>query len=74
MNDQWKILVVDLLTTDGLQVCRVSERWIKDEKIICVPNYKGQRFDNAVKKHEIPNNQFHEYEYVKRKVCGNNLR
>ena len=56
--------------------CRFAEYLKGGSKMkkSCVPNYKGQRFDNAVKKHEIPNNQFHEYEYVKRKVCGNNLR
>ena len=73
MADDWKILVVDLFTTEGLQVCRVSERWIKDEKTMYVPNFKGQRFDNAVKNHEMPDNKYSEYEYVRRKVCGKNF-
>jgi hypothetical protein len=73
MGDDWKILVVDLFTTEGLQVCRVSERWIKDEKTIYVPNLRGPRFDKAVKNHEMPDNKYSEYEYVKRKVCGKNF-
>ena len=53
MDDDWKIPVDDLYTTEGLQVC---ERWIKYEKTIYVRNFKGQRFDNAVKNHEMPDN------------------
>lgn len=64
------VVGVDLLTEEGLQVCRVSERWVRDDKIVFVPNYKTPQYDKAVKSHELPNNKFKEYEYVRRKVCG----
>jgi hypothetical protein len=71
MDDDCKILVVDLFTTEV--VCRVSERWIKDEKTIFAPNLIGPRFDKAVKNHEVPDNLYSEYEYLKCKVCGKNF-
>jgi hypothetical protein len=64
--------VVDLITTERLQFCRVSERCIKDEKTAYVPNSNGQRFDNAVKNHGMPDTKYSEYEYVRREVCGKN--
>jgi len=56
MDDDCKILVVDLFTTEELQVCRVSERRIQDEKTIFAPNLIVPRFDKAVKNDEVPDN------------------
>ena len=70
MGDNWKFLVVDLVTSDGLQVCRVSERWIHDANYILIPNYRGPKYDRAVRNHEEPDSKYTEYSYVQRKVCG----
>jgi len=66
---EWKYLVVDLKTTNGLEVCTVSERWCIDS-VVLYPPYTGKKLDSALRSHETPSSTYVEYEYVKRKVCG----
>lgn len=69
-KENWKTLLVDLVTKDGLLACIVSERWIKSKSHLYYPKYTGVKTTNAVKKHELPNNSYVSYEYRTRKICG----
>ncbi len=68
-EDEWKYLVVDLKTTNGLEVCTVSERWCIGS-VVLYPPYTGKKLDSALRSHETPSSTYDEYDYVKRKVCG----
>lgn len=66
----YKFLLGDLFTETDICVATVSERWLVKDKTVAYPPLVGRDLEIAMRTHEEPEEDWVQYTFKLRKICG----